>query len=110
MRWIAPGGQHHGRSCFRDELLVFVRPVDAAERVLDATGIDVLRLVFVLVVLQAQAVALLEDQQFAGVAVGVREPALLAPGLRHDLDAVGRRDLGFARGSSRQGSGRPVAL
>ena len=60
-------------------------PVDAAQCVFDPTGVDVLRLVLLLVVLEAQTVALLEDEELAGVAVCVGEPALLAPRLRDDL-------------------------
>src|SRR5207244_13481246 len=71
---------------------VSVVSVYAAYRVLESDGVHGLGLLLSLVVLEAQPVSLLEDEQFARVTLGVVEPALLAPGLWDDLHVFGGGD------------------
>jgi hypothetical protein len=82
-----------------DHLLVLTGLVDAAERVLDLPRVDVLHLVLALVVLKAESVSLFEDEDLARVAVRVRQPALLAPGLGDNLHVVGLGDRRSGQGS-----------
>src|SRR6266545_2920934 len=91
------GRQRHRRSCLRDELLVFARPVHSAKRVFDASGIHVLCFMLALVVLKAEPVPLLEYQELAGIAVRVRQPTLLSPGLRDNPDVIGQRNPRLSR-------------
>src|SRR6202521_3057871 len=92
--------QDDRRAGLGDHLTVFARPRPAAERVADAARLNVLHLVLSFVVLQAQAMSLANDQQLGSVAVRVREPMLLTPGLRDDLHAARWNDrrLGGHRG------------
>jgi hypothetical protein len=88
--------EEYGCTSFGDDLSVLAGAVHASQGVLDPSGVHILRLVLSLMILEAEAMALAEDQELACVAVSVREPALFAPGLGNDLQILRERDLGVS--------------